>query len=73
MGHKFDSLSAGTKRRVIYSDMSLNCSLLLSLLALRSLPGDLEVIVDLIPVCSLNLGGSVSECTVYHRCLGKPT
>ena len=41
---------------VIYSDMSLNCSLLLSLLALRSLPG--AVIIDLIPVCGL--GGSVS-------------
>ena len=40
----------------IYSDMSLNYSLLLSLLALRSLPG--VVIVDLIPVCGL--GRSVS-------------
>ena len=41
---------------VIYIDMSLSCSLLLSLLALRSLPE--AVIIDLIPVCGL--GGSVS-------------
>ena len=40
---------------VIYSDMSVSCSLLLSLLAL-SLSG--AVIADLIPVCGL--GGSVS-------------